>query len=127
MLSKLITISLIIVGLINFAPIGGLFSAEILRILYGINVDEPDLLILMRHRALLFGVIGGFIIYSAFRPELQRYAFAAGFITMLGFIIIAWQVGSYNELLKKVLVIDIGALILLIVAATLFLMNRKSR
>ena len=66
-----------------------------------------------------------FDIYSAFRPDLQRWAFAAGFVTMLGFVMIAWQVGSYNELLRKVLVIDMCALVLLTVAATLFLLNRK--
>ncbi len=55
----------IVVGLINFAPIGGLLSAELLANSYGITAPHGDLLILLRHRALLFGIVGGLLIVAA--------------------------------------------------------------
>lgn len=127
MLPKIITALLVIVGMINFLPIIGILSADKLASLYGVTINEPNLLILIRHRALLFGLIGGFIIYAAFRPDLQLLAIIFGAISMLGFILIAQQTGAYNTLIQKIIVIDIGALILLAVATLLFILQAQQR
>ena len=47
--------------------------------LYGIPIDEPNLAILMRHRAVLFGLLGVFMLIAAFRPLYQPLALIAGF------------------------------------------------
>ena len=39
--------------------------------LYGVEV-QGDLAILMRHRAVLFGLLGGLMILAAFRPHLKN-------------------------------------------------------
>ena len=67
-MSKGVTLCLIVVGLINFLPLVGVYSAQRLESSYSIVLASNDLIILMRHRALLFGVLGGFILYSAFMP-----------------------------------------------------------
>ena len=41
-------------------PITGFFGARQLSALYGIEVDSPDPEILMRHRAVRFGILGVF-------------------------------------------------------------------
>lgn len=46
-------------------------------------------------------------------------------ISMLGFLALAWQVGGYNELLAKVVWIDVVASVLLAVAMILFFVHRK--
>ena len=119
MLSKTIIVLLLIVGLINFIPITGIFSAEQLGKLYGVNITDNNLLILLKHRALLFGLTGGFILYAAFVPSLHKYVFILGFISMLGFVIIAWNTGSYNELIKRIITIDLFALLCLTTALIL--------
>ena len=73
-MEKIITGVLIIVGLINFYPLVGVFSNETVSNLYQINVTNNDILVLLRHRAILFGLLGAFIIYSAFKTELQWWA-----------------------------------------------------
>ena len=80
----------------------------------------------MRHRALLFGILGGFIIYSAFRSQLRTPALTLGLISMLGFVFIAWQTGGYNELVQRVIFIDIAALFGLLLAAILHLKIRST-
>ena len=111
--------SLCIIGVINFAPIIGIGSPNTLAKLYGIAPPTGDLLILMRHRALLFGLVGGLLIAAAFRSEFQTIAITAGLISMLGFIALAWWTGSPNAELTRIVYIDAWASIGLIVIAIL--------
>lgn len=114
--TKVVTGLFAIVGLINFAPVIGLLSAAKLESAYGIAVKEPNLTILLRHRALLFGLLGGFILYSAFNPALQPIAFVLGFVAMLGFIVLCWQTGDVNPLLRKIATVDVVGSVLLFAA-----------
>lgn len=124
--NKIISTLLLIVGVINFLPLIGIISTEQLGKLYSISVNDDNLAILMRHRALLFGLIGGFIIFAAFKPHFQIVAFVMGFTSMLGFILIASQASTYNNALKKVITIDWVALGLLTVALILYIINKKT-
>ena len=54
-------------GLINLYPAMGLLGAAQLESLYGLPFTGEDLLLLMRHRALLLGLLGAFIIGAAFQ------------------------------------------------------------
>jgi len=93
---------LVLVGIINLLPVIGALGREKLSSLYGVSVHETNLVILMRHRALLFGLIGAFIVYAAFTPLFQPLAIVAGFFSMLSFVILAWMTGGYNEALRRV-------------------------
>ncbi len=73
----------------------------------------------MRHRAVLFGLLGAFMIYAAFRPALQPLAFIAGFFSMLSFV--ALGIGDYNALIRKVVIADVVGSVALMLAAALFL------
>jgi len=126
MLPKLTTALLVIVGLINFLPVIGIVSTDKLATLYGMTINDPNLSILMRHRALLFGLLGGFMMVAAFRPDLQLFAIIFGLVSMLGFIVIAWQTGGYNVLIKKVILVDLVALVILAIASVLFLIQRNN-
>ena len=121
MLSKAKAFLLFIVGVINFIPVIGIISAQKLSELYGIAVEDPNLEILLRHRALMFGLVGGYIIYSVFQPKLQKSAIVMGFISMLGFLFLAWQSGQFNELIRKLAYIDLVAIIFLLIATVLWL------
>ncbi|MBP6682432.1 MAG: hypothetical protein KA159_03895, partial [Halioglobus sp.] len=82
----LVSAMLLIVAVIHLLPLSGVPGGERLASLYGISVNEPDLAILMRHRAVLFGLLGLFLLYAAFSPPLQTLAFIAGFISVLSFL-----------------------------------------
>ena len=73
----------------------------------------------MRHRAVLFGIVGALLFASAFHPPLRDIGFAAGLVSMLSFVCIAAAVGHYNDKLRRVLVIDIAASVALLAAALL--------
>jgi hypothetical protein len=104
-----------VAGIIHLAPISGVLGADRLAALYGLPMAEPNLVILMRHRAVLFGLLGAFMVYAAFRPALQLLAFVAGFVSVLSFFCIAWSVGGYNDSVARIVTGDIVALVSLVV------------
>lgn len=118
-MDKVITALLILVGIIHLLPVSGVLGVERLAALYGISPGEPNTEILMRHRAVLFGLLGLFLVYAAFHPPLQTMAIIAGFVSVISFIAIAWSVGGVNDALRKVIVADIVAIVALILATTL--------
>ena len=126
MIGKTITLCLVIVGLINLAPVLGVISAQRLEAGYSITLAGNDLAILMRHRALLFGVLGAFILYSAFNPLHQLPAMIMGGVSMVGFAWLVIATGGYNEAVGKVLLIDVVGILFLCVAAVLKYVARSS-
>jgi len=116
---KAITFCLVVVGLINFVPVLGVVSAQMLESAYSITLPGNDLAILMRHRALLFGILGAFILYSAFVPFYQSAAMIMGGVSMVGFAMLALSPGGYNDAIGKVLFIDIVGILFLVAAGIL--------
>ena len=109
----LVSVMLVVVGIIHLLPLSGMLGAERLATLYGLPFAEPNVAILMRHRAVLFGLLGLFFIFAAFRPLFQTVAFIAGFVSVVSFLWLAWSVGGYNTQVARVFVADIVALVCL--------------
>jgi len=105
--AKLGAALLIVVGLINLYPVIGVISSDQLAELYGVSFESVDHLILMRHRAVLFGLLGTFIIYSVFKRPLRPIACVAGLVSMLSFALLAFLSADYGDALRKVVVVDV--------------------
>ena len=122
----LVSAMLVVVGVIHLLPLFGVLGSERLATLYGLSFGEPNLAILMRHRAVLFGLLGLFFIFAAFRPPFQTVAFIAGFVSVVSFLWLAWSVGGYNAQVARVFMADIVALVCLIigVAAHIYVQSR---
>lgn len=123
----LVPAMLVVVGVIHLLPLSGVLGSERLVALYGLTFNEPNLAILMRHRAVLFGLLGLFLVFAAFQPPFQTVAFIAGFVSVGSFLGLAWSVGGYNAQVGRVFVADIIALVCLIIgaAAHIYLQNRR--
>jgi hypothetical protein len=122
-MSKLTAAMLTIVGVIHLLPLSGALSAARLAALYGLGFDEPNLAILMRHRAVLFGMLGVFLIYAGRAPALQPVALVAGILSVTSFLWLAWSVGGYNPLIARVIAVDLVALGCLLVGGVAFTMT----
>jgi hypothetical protein len=94
---------------VNLAPVSGVLSADILEGLYGITLEDPNLVILMQHRAVLFGIVGVLLVACVFRPALRPIGLAVGLTSMLAFVVIAYIVGDFNTRLQNVVWIDLAA------------------
>jgi hypothetical protein len=116
---------LIVAGVIHILPLPGLIGATHLERLYGITFNEPNLLIMMRHRAILFGLLGAFMIYAAFRVELVSIAIAGGLISAAAFIALAWSVGGYNTAISRIVIADYIAVACLAIAAVWHILSSQ--
>ena len=122
----LVSAMLVVVAVIHMLPLSGVLGSERLAALYGLSFNEPNLAILMRHRAVLFGLLGLFLLFAAFRPPFQTIAFMAGFVSVVSFLWLAWSVGDYNAQVARVFMADIVALTCLIigVVAHVYVLHR---
>lgn len=112
-----IAATLLVGGVIHLLPLVGVLGTERLASLYGISVQDPNSAILMRHRAVLFGLIGGLMVMAMFKPALQPAAFAIGLLSICSFLYIAWSVGHYNAQLSRIVVVDLLAFACLLAGA----------
>ena len=127
MLNKLVPVILVIVGLVNAAPIIVFFDADLTRNLYGIEVEGGSLTILMRHRGALLGLVGFALFFAVFKKEARIPAIAAALFSKLTFIFLVLNLPFTAEI-RRVASIDAGTMFLLVVALVIHLyQNRKSR
>lgn len=106
---------LVIVAVIHLLPLPGVFGREQLQALYGVAIADSNLVILMRHRAVLFGLLGVFFLVAAFEPRLHVAAFAVGVVSVVSFLWLVPSVGGYNAQVARVFRADIVALVCLVV------------
>jgi hypothetical protein len=109
-LRRLVAVALALVGVVHLLPLSGALGAERLGALYGVAIDEPNLALLMRHRAVLFGVLGAFMVCAALRPAWHGPALLAGAVSVASFLALAALEGGLNAHVGRVVMVDVAAL-----------------
>ncbi len=112
----LATLFFVLVGAVNLLPVVGVLGVDRLESLYGFSVDGEELPLLLRHRAVLFGLLGAFIVLAAFRTQWRPAATLAGLVSMISFAALALPIEAHNEAMQRVIWIDVGAIVLLVIA-----------
>lgn len=113
----LTTLALLAVGIVHLIALWGVLGPEHLARLYGAAPSDPSALILMRHRAVLFGIVGGVCVLAAFKPALQWLALLLAFASVASFLWLAWSTGGFNAQLQRVVVADVLALLCIVAGA----------
>lgn len=102
----LLMAALMIVGVIHLLPLSGVLGAAQLETLYGIAVSEPNAALLMRHRAVLFGILGAWCIAAVFVPSLRLAALLAATASVVSFLALAGDAASLTPQVARVVVAD---------------------
>jgi len=110
-MNRIIAAILVFVGVIHLLPLAGVLGSDQLSKLYGISFEESNIEILMRHRAILFGLLGGFLVFAAFNKAYHLTALVVGLISVSSFLLISWSVGGYNAQIARVCWADLLALL----------------
>lgn len=108
--------ALVLAGVINTLPLMGVLGAERLQALYAMPFEDASLRILMRHRAVLFGLLGGAMIAAAFIPAWRTLLAIAGLVSMVSFLVLAGLEGGGNAAIRRVVVADVIAIVPLLAA-----------
>ena len=112
-------------GIVNFIPALIAFFPTKIKNAYGVAILESDSELLLRHRAILFGIIGGFMLFSALTQKYYVPATVGGLISMSSYIVLFYAVsGTINPELTKVLKIDIVACLLLVIGFAAYLLTK---
>lgn len=115
----IISVLLSIVALIHLLPLVGVVSGQRIASAYGIAMDDPNVAILMRHRAVLFGLLGIGLLLAAWLPSHHGIGLLAGLISVVSFLLLSWAEGGVNTQVQRVVVADYFALACLLLAAAL--------
>jgi hypothetical protein len=119
MLDRIIAAMLLIAGVIHLLPVPGVVGGPMLLRLYGLPIEDPNLRIMLQHRAVLFGLLGLLLVAAAFKPAIRTWAAAGGLVSAGSFLIIAAGIAGYNAAIARVVVADIVAVACLLVAILL--------
>jgi hypothetical protein len=123
---QIVTLMLCIVALIHLLPVVGVLGVAQLNSLYGLTVSDVNLELLLRHRAVLFALLGGFLLLAAFRPALRKLALILGYVSVLSFLYLALSLGGYNQALARVLYADVIALVCLLIASVAAVLEARA-
>jgi hypothetical protein len=119
MRGKLVGGLLLVPAAIHLVPLVGLLGPAQLTSLYGLDFSDPSLEILMRHRAVLFGLLGALLLAAAFVPRLRTLALVGGFASVLSFFALAYGIPGGNAQVMRVAAVDWIAFGCLVAAAVL--------
>ena len=100
----------LVAAAIDTAPVLGAVSPERMSARYGVALEDPNLEILMRHRAVLFGIVGGLLFACIFHPPLRLAAYATNFTSMAAFVVVTLLVGDYSAEIRSILLVDLVGL-----------------
>jgi len=101
--------ALMLAGVINLLPLIGVLGQQQLQSLYSLPFDDASLRVLMRHRAVLFGLLGVALIVSAFVPGWRLPLALLGLASMVSFIVLAYLEGGGNAAIRRVVWADLIA------------------
>ncbi len=122
----LVSATLLIAAVIHLVPLQGVLGSDELVSLYGfLPFDDSNLAILMRHRAVLLGLLGSFLLIAAFRPVFRTAAFIAGFVSVISYLWLVESIGGHNALLERVFMADVFALVCLVIGFAAHVYSRS--
>lgn len=80
-----------LVGLVHLLPATGVLGRRVLEKAYGVALPTADLLVLMQHRALMFGLLGLACGLAAWQPSWRLPVGVAALVSMVGFVLLAYS------------------------------------
>lgn len=106
-------VCLFLVGLIHLIPSRILLQSDFIEKLYGIEVHDPNIKLIVLHRAFFFLFIGVFTILASFLPKFYDFAFCISFVSMSSFIVLYFLISHENPKFDPIFKIDLFLVIIL--------------
>jgi hypothetical protein len=124
--NRLVAGVLVVAGVLHLMPGVGVAGGDVLLRLYGVDVGDPSVTLLLRHRALLFGLLGAGFVIAAFRREWRSVALVVALLSTLSFIALALMTPARTPQIDRVVLVDVVLVVLLAVAAAIHVRYRNT-
>lgn len=115
---------LLLVGAVHLLPAVVAVTPSRLPTAYGVSVDGPDLELLLRHRAVLLGLVGAACIAAAFAPPLRGAVVVGALVSVVSFVVLTAATPGTGSPTGRVARIDVGAAVVLLGVGTLLVLGR---
>ena len=125
MQKKFVVVALLALGVLHILPVLGVLDVERLHSLYGVSIADGSLEVLLRHRAVFFGLIGAVMLFAIFKPMYRTIALVMVLVSLSSFLALCSLVDTVNGNLTQIFLIDAAALLLAVVALALHLFPRS--
>jgi hypothetical protein len=115
MSGRIVAIALALAALIHLLPLPGLLGGAALQALYGLPPLDAAGELMLRHRALMFALDAGLLLWAIRTPALRLPAIALTLASDAGFLLLG--LGGFPAGLLRVAGFDVASILLLLVAA----------
>jgi hypothetical protein len=111
------------------APLVGVLGSNSLDKLYGIQIHDNNVLLMLRHRAVLFGIVGSILSISVLHKPTRRIGYFVGLSSMSSYLALTLlEADSLTDKIQRVFWIDLVGTIWLGTAAIVsHLMSSKDK
>ncbi len=116
MRQQIVLAALALVALIHLLPLPGVLGATQLQALYDLDNIDATSLLLLRHRAMMFALFAALLLVAMRNAVLRPIAISLVLLSDIGFLCIA-LVGGLPDALMPVVIADVVAIALLVIAA----------
>lgn len=113
----LVAAVLVVTGVVHLLPLTGVRSGPAVAGLYDVPVPEAGTTLLLRHRAVLLGLVGLVCLAGAVDEDLRALALAVGIVSTGSYVLLGRD--APTPALRRVRLIDVVLLVLLVVATLL--------
>lgn len=115
MSGRIVAIALALSALIHLLPLPGLLGGAELQSLYGLPPLDATGELLLRHRALMFALDAGLLLWAIRAPALRLPAIALTLASDAGFLLLG--LGGLPPGLLRVAAFDVASILLLLLGA----------
>lgn len=105
--------ALLVAAIIHLLPVAGIAGSEAIQRLYGMTAVDANTLLLLRHRAVLFGLVALPLLIAIVQPAWRLPAMTAALISIVSFLALAAGAQALSPELQRVARVDIVPLLLL--------------
>lgn len=111
---------LVVIGVITASPIVTALNPSGISSLYNVAFEDDAVLLLVRHRQAMLGVLGAALVYGAFFDRLRMMVIIAAMVSKLAFIGLCVATPDLTQGIQRVIYFDAVSILLLLIAAVIF-------
>ena len=110
---------LVAIGVITASPVITAFNSIGITSLYNVDFKDDVVLLLVRHRQAMLGLLGAALVYGAFFYHLQMRVIISAVVSKLAFIGLCITTPDLTQGIQRVIYFDAGSIVLLLTAAVI--------